>query len=129
MGINSTTIKDDSVQSVGVTPQGIYLTPAAEQRVLSYLKEHHHHCLRLSVKKTGCSGLSYVIDYSSAPDTEDIVFSLNSEYALCVEKASYPYLKGLQMDYVKQGLGSKFVFQNPNQTGQCGCGESFTTKD
>ncbi len=108
---------------------GIRLTPAAEQRVMSYLTQHHHHSLRLSVKKTGCSGLSYVLDYVDAPMENDVVFPITAEHSVCIEKASYPYLKGLEMDYVKQGLNSKFVFQNPNQTGQCGCGESFTINE
>lgn len=107
---------------------GIVLTLAAQQRVLSYLEAHHHQNLRLSVKKTGCSGLSYVLDYVDAPQSDDVIFPLTTDRLVCVEKASYPFLKGLTVDYVKQGLQSKFVFQNPNQTGQCGCGESFSVE-
>ena len=105
---------------------GIVLTQAAEARVLSYLSEQNQLCLRLSVKKTGCSGLAYVMDYVDAPLPNDIVQRIAEPYSICIDKLSYPYLKGLVMDYVKQGLNRKFVFNNPNQTGQCGCGESFT---
>ena len=60
---------------------------------------------------------------------QDIVSPLTEDCLICIDKASYPYLKGIQIDYVKQGLNQKFVFNNPNQTGQCGCGESFTVDE
>lgn len=113
-------------QYISETAQGIELTPAAMRHVLSYLEKQKSKGIRLSVKKTGCSGLSYVIDYVNSPLEGDIVFDLTNEYMLCIEKRSYPYLKGMQVDYIQQGLNYKFVFKNPNQTGQCGCGESFT---
>lgn len=117
-----------SIQSAQSLELGIHVTDAAEQRIVTYLKEHQHRNLRLSVKKTGCSGLSYVMDYVEAPHQDDLTFPLTTDRLICVEKASYPYLKGLTMDYVKQGIHSKFIFQNPNQTGECGCGESFTVE-
>jgi iron-sulfur cluster assembly protein len=113
-----------------VNSPSIILTDDATRHVVSYLKKHETSCgIRLSVKKTGCSGLSYVVDYVDAPLPEDITMQLDHDYLICVDKSSFPYLKGMQVDYVKQGLNSKFVFDNPNQTGQCGCGESFTVKE
>jgi len=82
--------------------------------------------LRLSVKKTGCSGLSYVVDYVENPRDDDVIIAFSAPYMAWIDARSYPYLKGMHVDYVKQGLNQKFVFNNPNQTGQCGCGESFT---
>ena len=55
-----------------------------------------------------------------------MVVPLADDHLVCIDKSSYPYLKGMHVDYVKQGLNYKFIFNNPNQTGQCGCGESFT---
>lgn len=105
----------------------VTLSEAATRHILAYLnKEAHSRGIRLSVKKTGCSGLSYVVDYVFAPQENDIVQSLGENYSVFIDKASYPFLKGVNIDYVKQGLNHKFVFNNPNQTGQCGCGESFT---
>jgi iron-sulfur cluster assembly accessory protein len=105
----------------------ITFSEAAIDHVLSYIaKQNKASGIRLSVKKTGCSGLSYVVDYVEAPAADDLVFPLAESHIVCVDKNSYPYLKGMQVDYVKQGLNYKFVFNNPNQTGQCGCGESFT---
>lgn len=114
------------VGDVSIIEKPVQLTAAAKQRIVSYLAEHQHKGLRISVKKTGCSGLSYVLDYVDQYLVNDIVISLEDAYFVSVEKSSYPYIKGVEIDYVKQGINQKFVFNNPNQTGQCGCGESFT---
>ncbi|WP_028387596.1 HesB/IscA family protein [Legionella fairfieldensis] len=109
------------------TVSGVTLSEAAASHVLSYLsKQKESKGIRFSVKKTGCSGLSYVIDYVLTPQDNDIIQPLTEDYQICIDKTSYPYLKGMHIDYVKQGLNHKFVFDNPNQKGQCGCGESFT---
>ena len=108
----------------------VRVTDAAKNRLLSYMTTQENcKVVRLSVKKTGCSGLSYVIDYVPTPMEHDIVSNLTNDCLISIDKSSYPYLKGIEMDYVKQGLNHKFTFNNPNQTGQCGCGESFTVED
>ena len=114
------------IQHKSNSTPAIKLTKSAEHRVLSYLDENKHKGLRLSVKKTGCSGLSYVLDYVDAPNDDDIQMHLNNDYFVSIDKTSYPYVNGVTIDYVKKGLNQVFVFNNPNQTGQCGCGESFT---
>ena len=117
----------DVIQHTSNLGPSITFSEAATRHVLSYLaKQGNCKGIRLSVKKTGCAGLSYVVDYVDAPPADDIVLPMASDYFIYIDKASYPYLKGMHVDYVKQGLNSKFVFNNPNQTGQCGCGESFT---
>jgi len=114
-------------QHVSNTGEILTLTDAAKHHLLTNLADNRG--VRLSVKKTGCSGLSYVMDYVQVPADNDVVMELNDQYIVCIDKASYPFLKGMNIDYVKQGLNQKFVFNNPNQTGQCGCGESFTVDD
>ena len=115
------------VQQVSSSTVAVTFSEAVTQHFLSYLaKQSNKKGIRLSVKKTGCSGLSYVVDYVEAPAPEDIVLPLSNDYLVSIDKASYPYLKGMHADYVKQGLNYKLVFNNPNQTGECGCGESFT---
>ncbi len=84
--------------------------------------------VRLSVAKTGCSGYSYVFDYVDEVSESDKAFKV-AELNIYIDRKSYPYLKGVVIDYLKQGLNYKFVFTNPNQTGECGCGESFTIDD
>lgn len=105
----------------------IQFSDSAIQHLKSYLaKSPTYRGVRLSVKKTGCSGFSYVVDYVTEPMETDLQMSLTEEYSVWVDKTSLPFLKNMHVDYVKQGLNSKFIFTNPNQTGQCGCGESFT---
>jgi iron-sulfur cluster assembly protein len=117
----------DVVQYSSGTKPSISFSEAAIAHVMSYLaKQGQSKGIRLSVKKTGCSGLSYVVDYVDAPSADDIVLPLSADYLVYIDKSSYPYLKGMDVDYVRQGLNSKFVFNNPNEKGQCGCGESFT---
>ncbi len=118
---------NEVLKHVSQSETGITLSPTAKQHFLSYLeKQGACRGVRLSVKKTGCSGLSYVVDYVQTGEPEDIVQQLTDEYAIYIDKKSYPYLKDMNIDYVKQGLNQKLMFNNPNQTGQCGCGESFT---
>ncbi len=120
---------NDVMKHSSSSDAAVTLTQAAKTRILSYMTtQAGSHAVRLSVKKTGCSGLSYVIDYVAAPLGDDIVLQ-QDDCMICIDKKSYPYLKGMDIDYAKQGLNHKFVFNNPNQTGQCGCGESFTVDE
>lgn len=119
----------DVVQHQVTQGAAINLTDKARQHVLTYLaKQPGSRGIRFSVKKTGCSGLSYLVDFIEEPRDNDVVLPLFDDYLICIDKASYPFLKGMSIDYVRQGLNEKFVFDNPNQTGQCGCGESFTVE-
>lgn len=80
--------------------------------------------VRLGVKGGGCSGLSYVLDFSSAREGDHIVEVDGLRFYL--DRKSAIYLKGVQLDF-KEGLkGKGFVFANPNATSSCGCGESFS---
>lgn len=82
--------------------------------------------LRLSVKKAGCSGYMYVTDIVDAAKSDDLSFDLNDSLMLYIDKKSFALLEGLHVDYVEKDLGLKrLVFINPNEKGQCGCGESF----
>lgn len=119
----------DVVKHVVDNSNLVELTSAARSRILSYLTTHSLQGLRLSLKKTGCSGLSYDIDYVDSKLENDAVFDIDDGKFICIEKKSLPFLRGVKIDYVQQGISQKFVFDNPNQTGQCGCGESFTVDD
>lgn len=84
--------------------------------------------LRISVKESGCSGLRYVFDFVDNFEATDKIFPIEGEdgMSIAIAKEAYPYVKGSVLDYRKEGLNSKLVIENPNQTGSCGCGESFT---
>lgn len=81
--------------------------------------------IRVGVRTAGCSGLAYVLEFVDEPNDTDEHFD-NDGVGVFVDPKSLVYLDGLQMDYVTEGLNSGFKFTNPNQTGECGCGESFT---
>lgn len=122
-------VEKTMIETVKSGVQGITLTATAKQHIQQQL-EKRDACLgvRFSVGKTGCSGLSYLLDYAEHKNADDKHFEVDG-LTIYIQKKSYPYLKGLNVDYVKQGLNQKFIFTNPNQTGECGCGESFTVDD
>lgn len=81
--------------------------------------------LRLGVKKSGCSGFSYVIDFADRIEDSDRVY----EYfgvRLIVNDEYLPFLDGVRVDYRSEGLNAAFKFDNPNVKDSCGCGESFS---
>lgn len=80
--------------------------------------------IRIGVKTTGCSGLAYVLEYVDIAKEEDIVIDCNG-CSLYVDPKSCPYLQGLTIDFVRNGLNEGFEFSNPNERDRCGCGESF----
>jgi len=103
----------------------ISLTTAAADRVRSFLGTRGQGIgLRLGVRKTGCSGFAYVINYADEITPADIVFE-DQGVKVFVDRDSLPYIDGTEVDFVKQGLNEAFKFRNPNTKGECGCGESF----
>ncbi len=104
----------------------ITLTPAAADRVRYFLAERGHGVgLRLGVRKTGCSGFAYVVNYADAVEPEDRVFDSQGVRVL-VDAKSLELIDGTEVDFVRQGLNEAFRFRNPNVRGECGCGESFS---
>ncbi len=105
----------------------ISLTPAAAQRIASQIEKRGSGLgLRLAVKESGCSGYSYVMDYAEEQGADDHVIEEHG-VRLFIDAASLPLLKGLRLDYRREGLNELFKFDNPNAQELCGCGESFTT--
>lgn len=104
----------------------IHLTENAAKHISDFLSNRGSGVgIRVGVKTAGCSGLSYVLEFVDTPDSNDEVFDSRG-VKIFVDPKSLVYLNGLQMDFVTEGLNSGFKFTNPNQKGECGCGESFT---
>ena len=102
------------------------LTQSAADRVKSYLERRGHGVgLRVGIRKTGCSGYAYVIEYADTIATDDVVFE-DHGVKIVVDGGSLQFIDGTQVDFVKQGLNEAFKFRNPNVKGECGCGESFS---
>ena len=81
--------------------------------------------LRVGVRGGGCSGLSYLIEFSKDPDEGDFVWESNG-VKIFVDKKSYLYLIGTELVYKETVMESGFEFNNPNSRKSCGCGESFS---
>jgi iron-sulfur cluster assembly protein len=104
----------------------ISLTPAARQRMLDFLaRDTNAKAVRFGVKRTGCSGYSYVVDLTDRIGDDDHWIE-DAGVQLVVDAKSLPLVDGTAIDFRKTGLNAEFVFTNPNMTGECGCGESFT---
>ncbi|MES2999008.1 MAG: iron-sulfur cluster assembly accessory protein [Pseudomonadota bacterium] len=107
-----------------------YLTPAAGAHVKKMLaRQSKKMIFRLSVKRSGCSGFSYVVDYVKDLNVSDLQFSVDDDLVISVDQSSFPYVKGICIDYVQNGLNGALKFINPNQTAACGCGESFSVEE
>ena len=103
----------------------IALTESAARRIQSQLARRGKGVgLRVGVKKSGCSGYAYTLDYADAATAEDEVFESHGA-SVVVKREHLPMLQGLTVDFQKEGLNEAFKFQNPNVKGECGCGESF----
>lgn len=121
----STPITDASPRPRRPRPPVVTLTQAAAERVRSII-EHSDKAiygLRIGVKNGGCAGMSYTMDYAQAPAPLDEIIEDKGVRVLIDSKAVL-FLLGTTMDYQTGKLSSGFVFNNPNQTGACGCGES-----
>ena len=103
----------------------ITMTSAAEQHVVKHLVNRGHGIgIRLGVKTTGCSGLSYVLEFVDEPDKSDMVVT-SGQAKIFIDPKSFSFLDGTQLDFTKEGLNEGFQFKNPNVKDECGCGESF----
>ena len=103
----------------------VSLTASARERVSSFLRARGHGIgLRLAVKKTGCSGFAYVVNYADDVADHDVVFEQGGVKVI-VDQESLRMIDGTQVDFVREGLNEAHKFRNPNVKGECGCGESF----
>jgi iron-sulfur cluster assembly protein len=101
------------------------LTDLAAERIKAIMTEKGAGTggLRIGVKKGGCAGMEYTMEWAAEQKPFDEVVEQNGARVLIDPKAVM-YLLGTEMDYRTEKLSSQFVFSNPNQTGACGCGES-----
>lgn len=104
----------------------ITLTEAAADRVQRFIEKRGRGIgVRLGVRKTGCSGYAYVIDFADSVDEGDAVFE-DQEVKVVVARDHLPFLDGTELDFTREGLNETFVFRNPNVKEECGCGESIS---
>jgi iron-sulfur cluster assembly accessory protein len=116
-------------QQATTTGFNLALTPRAADEVQKFITQEQVPAesagLRVSVLPGGCSGFKYSLNIEERPLEDDIVSELNG-VRIFVDGFSAQYLSGVTIDYVSSMQGSGFTFNNPNATGGCGCGSSFT---
>lgn len=98
---------------------------AAKQIERQILKRGNGVGLRLGVKKSGCSGFAYTIEYADQIHEDDRVFDQGS-VKVVISENDMPYLDGIEIDFRREGISEAFKFNNPNVKASCGCGESFS---
>lgn len=107
----------------------IQLTQRAADHVHEMLDQRGYGIgLRLSLRKAGCSGFAYEVDYADQIDIDDIVFDSN-DIKIVVSKVNLPYLDGTEVDFLSDNkINRGFEFHNPHAHDVCGCGESFNVE-
>ena len=104
----------------------ISITKSAAKRVQLFVSERENNVgLRVGVKKTGCSGYAYVVDYADSINADDVIFEEHG-VKVVVDPKSLELIDGTEVDFVKEGMNEVFRFRNPKVKGECGCGESFS---
>lgn len=102
----------------------VSITPAAEAQIARLMGRGQTQGLRIGVKKGGCAGMEYTMDYVAEFDPHDLVVEQNGARVLIAPMAQM-FLFGTEIDYHSGLLDSGFRFNNPNVTEACGCGESI----
>ena len=109
-----------------MTKQVISLSNQAADRIKEIMSSDKNGSIgvRVGVKSGGCEGMSYIMEYTKEINPNDEVIE-DKGVKVFIDPAAVMYLFGTEMDYKKEQFSSSFVFNNPNETERCGCGESF----
>ncbi len=108
--------------------QAVTITPAAAKQISRLMEKEGHKGLRIGVKKGGCAGMEYTMDYAAEIDPHDEVVEHDGARVMIAPMAQM-FLFGTEIDYEISLLEAGFKFRNPNVADACGCGESVKFKD
>lgn len=108
--------------------QAVALTDAAARQILKLMERDGHRGLRIGIKKGGCAGMEYTMEYVDEEDPLDEVVEQDGARVMIAPMAQM-FLFGTQIDYEVSLLEAGFKFRNPNVADACGCGESIRFKD
>ncbi len=108
-------------------PKAVSLTEAAATRLKAIMESSDRKIvgLRVGVKNSGCAGMGYTMEYASSIEPHDEIIE-DKGVKILIDPKAIMFLLGTRMDYREEKLSSGFVFNNPNETSACGCGESVT---
>ena len=108
--------------------QAVTITQKAEAQIAKLMEKDGHMGLRIGVKKGGCAGMEYTMEYVDEADPNDEIVDQDGARVLIAPMAQM-FLFGTEIDYETSLLESGFKFNNPNVEDACGCGESIKFKD
>jgi iron-sulfur cluster assembly protein len=108
-------------------PKAVRLSDAASARIQEIMANADGKYLgvRVGVTNGGCAGMSYTMDYAESANPLDEIVE-DKGVKIFIDPKAILFLIGTEMDFVRERLGARFVFNNPNQTAACGCGESVS---
>lgn len=115
-----------SIETYDPNKVNITVTDKALAHFAKKLDSQQGKIIRLSIKKSGCTGYAYVLDYVDQPESADQLLTLNDSVKLAVSDKAADIAQGTEIDYVLEGVNRVIKFNNPNVIAECGCGESFT---
>lgn len=103
----------------------ITITSAAAAHFRDQLSRTGNNAVRIGLKPSGCSGFKYAVEEIDTPQDGDIHITLNNGVRIYFRPSDAAALRGSQIDFSKEGVNWTLKIENPNVTGECGCGESF----
>ena len=102
------------------------LSKMAQEQISKLLFDNNNAIgLKIGLSTKGCAGLSYTMEYVNESDIQGCELVNDYKFPLYIDNKAVMYVIGTEMDFIKEEYGERFVFKNPNQTSECGCGESF----
>ena len=105
----------------------ISVTPAARTHLARQLAKEDAEAVLLDITESGCNGYMYAFKFIAGDPGAARVFEFD-DVRVFVAEAHWPLVRGTEIDYVTEGLNSALAFRNPNASGECGCGESFSVE-
>ena len=115
-----------SVETFDVSTDVLSITPDAARHLKTQVDSKGVKGVRISVKESGCTGYMYVMEEVSDSEADDVTLALDNGVSVFVAANSIGFLRGTELDYVREGINRTLKFKNPNVTAACGCGESFS---
>jgi len=102
------------------------VTDAAAEHFRRKLDAAGKKAVRISVEESGCTGFKYVMQEVDAPESDDTALALGNGVQILLDAGAVDFLRGTEVDLVREGINRVLRFNNPNVVAECGCGESFS---
>ena len=115
-----------TVETFDVSTDVLSVTEDAAAHLKHQVEAKGANAVRISVKESGCTGYMYVMEEVDTGEAEDLSLDLDNGVNVYIDADSIGFLRGTELDYVKEGINRTLKFKNPNVTAACGCGESFS---